>query len=101
MPKPSVFPSDTAPYPVPTRGPMEVPIINHIVLVRKARGAEPPAPFETGPLVFQGGSDTFFRPTENIYLANEKWGCDFEAESALALDRRDLAHSKHDYPSLP
>ena len=33
--------------------------INHIVLVRKARGAEPPATLRTDPLVYQGGSDTF------------------------------------------
>ena len=36
--------------------------INHIVLVRNARGAEPPATLKTDPLVYQGGSDTFLAP---------------------------------------
>ena len=49
--------------------------INHIVLVRKARGAEPPATLETDPLVYQGGSDTFLGPRDAIPLANTDWGC--------------------------
>ena len=60
--------------------------INHIVLVRKARGAEPPATLETDPLVYQGGSDTFLPPRADIPLANLDWGCDFESEIAVVLD---------------
>lgn len=60
--------------------------INHIVLVRKARGAEPPATLKTDPLVYQGGSDTFLAPRENIELADLNWGCDFEAEIAVVMD---------------
>jgi len=60
--------------------------INHIVLVRKARGAEPPATLRTDPLVYQGGSDTFLAPTEDIPLADTSWGCDFESEIALVMD---------------
>jgi fumarylacetoacetate (FAA) hydrolase len=60
--------------------------INHIVLVRKARGAEPPATLETDPLVYQGGSDTFLPPRADIPLANLEWGCDFESEIAVVLD---------------
>jgi fumarylacetoacetate (FAA) hydrolase len=60
--------------------------INHIVLVRKARGAEPPATLETDPLVYQGGSDTFLAPTSDIPLADPLWGCDFEAEVAVITD---------------
>ena len=60
--------------------------INHIVLVRKARGAEPPATLETDPLVYQGGSDTFLAPRADIPLANLEWGCDFESEIAVVLD---------------
>ena len=60
--------------------------INHIVLVRKARGAEPPATLKTDPLVYQGGSDTFLGPRDDIPLANTEWGCDFESEIALVLD---------------
>jgi fumarylacetoacetate (FAA) hydrolase len=60
--------------------------INHIVLVRKARGAEPPATLETDPLVYQGGSDTFIGPRDDIPLADTSWGCDFESEVAVILD---------------
>lgn len=60
--------------------------INHIVLVRKARGAEPPATLETDPLVYQGGSDTFLPPSADIPLADLGWGCDFESEIAVILD---------------
>jgi len=60
--------------------------INHIVLVRKARGAEPPATLETDPLVYQGGSDTFLGPRDDIPLADTAWGCDFESEIAIIMD---------------
>ncbi len=60
--------------------------VNHVELVRKARGAEMPASFWTDPLMYQGGSDTFLGPTEPIRLADEAWGIDFEAEVAAILD---------------
>ncbi len=60
--------------------------INHIVLVRKARGAEPPATLRTDPLVYQGGSDTFLGPRDDIPLADTAWGCDFESEVAVVMD---------------
>ena len=59
--------------------------INHIVLVRKARGAEPPATLETDPLVYQGGSDTFLGPRDEIPVADLGWGVDFESEIAVIL----------------
>lgn len=59
--------------------------INHIVLVRKARGAEPPATLETDPLVYQGGSDTFLGPRDEIPVADLSWGVDFESEIAVVL----------------
>jgi fumarylacetoacetate (FAA) hydrolase len=59
--------------------------INHIVLVRKARGAEPPATLETDPLVYQGGSGVLLGPTDDIYVADPAWGPDFEAEIAVIL----------------
>lgn len=59
--------------------------INHIVLVRKARDAEPPETLETDPLVYQGGSSHFLAPTEDIPLPNPEWGLDFEAEIAVVL----------------
>ncbi|MEO7026983.1 MAG: fumarylacetoacetate hydrolase family protein, partial [Caulobacteraceae bacterium] len=57
--------------------------VNHVALVRQARGAEMPASFWTDPLMDQGGSDGFLGPRDPIPLADEAWGCDFEAEVAV------------------
>ena len=54
--------------------------VNHVELVRKARGAEMPATFWTDPLMYQGGSDGFLGARNAIPLADEAWGCDLEAE---------------------
>ncbi len=59
--------------------------LNHVRLVRKARNAEPPKTLETDPLVYQGGSGVFLAPRDDIPLADEKWGCDFEAEICVYL----------------
>ncbi len=60
--------------------------VNHVALVRKARGAEVPESFWTEPLMYQGGSDAFLGPRDPIALADEAWGIDFEAEVAVILD---------------
>lgn len=58
--------------------------VNHVELVRKARGAEMPASFWTDPLMYQGGSDSFLGPREDIvFPEDEAWGVDFEAEVAV------------------
>jgi len=57
--------------------------VNHVELVRKARGAEMPASFWTDPLMYQGGSDAFLGPYEPIRVADEAWGIDLEAEIAV------------------
>ena len=57
--------------------------VNHVELVRKARGAEMPDSFWTDPLMYQGGSDTFLGPQDPIRMADEAWGIDFEAEVAV------------------
>jgi fumarylacetoacetate (FAA) hydrolase len=54
--------------------------VNHVELVRKARGAEMPETFWTDPLMYQGGSDGMLSPRDPIPLADEAWGCDLEAE---------------------
>lgn len=54
--------------------------VNHVELVRKARGAELPDSFWHDPLMYQGGSDDLRGPREPITLADEAWGCDMEAE---------------------
>ena len=60
--------------------------VNHVELVRKARGAEMPETFWTEPLMYQGGSDSFIGPRENIPMADEAWGIDFEAEIVVVTD---------------
>ncbi|WP_028116930.1 fumarylacetoacetate hydrolase family protein [Ferrimonas senticii] len=60
--------------------------VNHVELVRKARGAEMPASFWTDPLMYQGGSDTFLAPKQDIAMANTDWGIDFESEIAVITD---------------
>ena len=77
--------------------------INHIVLVRKARDAEPPETLETDPLVYQGGSGVLLGPTDNIEVPNQEWGADFEAELAVVLGdtpRGTTAEQAGDYVRL-
>jgi fumarylacetoacetate (FAA) hydrolase len=57
--------------------------VNHVALVRQARGAEMPDSFWTDPLMYQGGSDGFLGPRDAIPLADEAWGCDLEGELAV------------------
>lgn len=57
--------------------------VNHIELVRKARGAEMPSDFWHDPLMYQGGSDSFLGPYDDIPLSDANWGLDFEAEVAV------------------
>jgi fumarylacetoacetate (FAA) hydrolase len=57
--------------------------VNHVELVRKARGAEMPASFWSEPLMYQGGSDAFLGPRDPIAVADQAFGIDFEAELAV------------------
>src|SRR5438093_3918917 len=59
--------------------------VNHVELLRRARGAEMPASFWTDPLMYQGGSDAFLGPTDPIEVADEAYGIDFEAEIAVIV----------------
>lgn len=54
--------------------------VNHVELVRKARGAEMPENFWHDPLMYQGGSDSFLGPHDDIVMHDETWGIDFESE---------------------
>ncbi len=60
--------------------------VNHVELVRRARGATLPESFWTDPLMYQGGSDSFLPPHGEIPVADEAWGIDFEAEIAVITD---------------
>jgi fumarylacetoacetate (FAA) hydrolase len=59
--------------------------INHVILVRKARNAEPPETLRTDPLVYQGGSGALLGPQDPIPLVDASWGLDFEAEVVIIL----------------
>src|SRR5271169_3589875 len=59
--------------------------LNHVRLVRKARGAEVPPTLETDPLVYQGGSGVLLGPTDDLVLQDSGWGMDFESEVCVVL----------------
>lgn len=56
--------------------------VTHVELVRKARGAVMPESFWTDPLMYQGGSDSFIGPQDDILAADEAFGIDMEGEVA-------------------
>jgi fumarylacetoacetate (FAA) hydrolase len=60
--------------------------VNHVELVRRARGATMPESFWTDPLVYQGGSDDFLPPMADAPFASEDWGIDLEGEVAVVTD---------------
>ena len=61
--------------------------VNHIELVRKARGAPMPSSIWTDPIMYQGGSDTFLASRDPLLIGDEEaWGADFEAEVAVIVD---------------
>jgi len=59
--------------------------VNHVALVRRARGADLPASFWTDPLMYRGGSDGFLGPRDPIPVADLAWGVDLEAEVAMIV----------------
>ena len=73
--------------------------INHVELVRKARGAEVPESFYHDPLMYQGGSDTFLAPRQDIPLGDVAWGCDMEGEIACITDDVPMGVSAEDAAS--
>jgi fumarylacetoacetate (FAA) hydrolase len=57
--------------------------INHVELVRAARNSEVPKTFYEDPLMYQGGSDDFLGPRDDVVVPSEDYGIDFEAEVAV------------------
>lgn len=57
--------------------------VNHVALVRQARGVQMPESFWTDPLMYQGGSDASLGPRQPIRARHEEDGIDFEAEIAV------------------
>ncbi len=77
--------------------------MNHVELVRKARGASVPEDLYVDPLIYQGGSSQFISPRGDIKLHDEAWGCDFESEIAVILSdtpERTNAKDAHNYIKL-
>lgn len=60
--------------------------VNHVELVRKARGAEMPSSFWEDPLMYMGAPDAMLGPRDDIVCASEGWGIDMEAEVAVVID---------------
>lgn len=60
--------------------------LNHVELARRARGAEMPPGLREDPLMYQGLSDSFLGPRDDIAVADDAWGIDLEAEVAVVLD---------------
>jgi len=67
--------------------------LNHVRLVRQARGAGMPDSFLGDPLIYQGGSDDFLGPCEDARFGSEDWGIDFEAELAVITGDVDVGAS--------
>jgi len=70
--------------------------VNHVELVRKARNAEMPESFWRDPLMYQGGSDSFLGPRDDIPVASKAWGIDFEAEIAVITNDLPMGASVDD-----
>ncbi len=70
--------------------------IQHVILVRKARGSKPPATLETVPLMYQGESGRFLRPYERLPNFDESWGVDFEGEIGVITDFVPMGTSARD-----
>ena len=70
--------------------------LNHVELVRKARGAKVPESFYSDPLMYQGGSDTFIGPRDAILASDEAYGIDMEAEITVITDDVPMGVSAED-----
>ena len=70
--------------------------LNHVILVRKARGAVPPPTLESDPLVYQGGSGDLLGPRDPISLRDPAWGLDYESEVCCILDDTPLGTTAAD-----
>lgn len=60
--------------------------LHHVRLVRKARNAELPESLLRVPLMYQGGSDDFLSPTDDIPQIDFSHGTDFEGEVGVITD---------------
>jgi fumarylacetoacetate (FAA) hydrolase len=67
--------------------------LHHAELVRKARNAELTPELYQEPMLYQGGSDYFLGPNDNIEAISESHGIDLEAEVAVITEDVPMAIS--------
>jgi fumarylacetoacetate (FAA) hydrolase len=60
--------------------------LNHGHLMQQAFNSEPIPDFETIPLMYQGGSDDFLGPSDDVPFTREEDGIDFEGEFGVITD---------------
>ncbi len=70
--------------------------LNHVILVRRARGAQPPPTLETDPLIYQGGSGDMLGPRDAVEQGDPAWGLDYESEVCVILGDTPLGTSAGD-----
>ncbi len=70
--------------------------VNHVELVRKARGAEMPQSFWEDPLMYMGAADAMLGARDAIPAGDEDWGIDLEAEVGVVVDDVPLGISPQD-----
>jgi fumarylacetoacetate (FAA) hydrolase len=70
--------------------------LNHVILVRRARGAQPPPTLETDPLIYQGGSGDLLGPRDAVEQGDPAWGLDYESEVCVILGDTPLGTSAGD-----
>jgi fumarylacetoacetate (FAA) hydrolase len=61
--------------------------LNHGRLMERAFNTEPIPEFETVPVMYQGASDDFLGPQDDVALPDEALGIDFEGEFGVIVDR--------------
>lgn len=60
--------------------------VNHVELMRRARGSELPETFWSDPLMYMGAADAMLGARDGIPVLNEDWGIDMEGEIGVIVD---------------
>ncbi|MRW89776.1 fumarylacetoacetate hydrolase [Duganella sp. FT80W] len=69
--------------------------LNHGRLMEKAFNTDPIPDFETIPVMYQGASDDFLGPHDDVPLPDESLGIDFEGEFGVIVGRVPMGVSPH------
>lgn len=82
-----------APLPNPSQWADGSAYVNHVELVRKARGAELPESFWEDPLMYMGAPDAMLGAHDDVEVGSEDWGIDMEAEIGVICDDLEMGLS--------